>query len=188
MKASYRIACFGDSLTEGYGLSQEAALPSVLQGLLQEENVKTTCLNFGVSGETAEDGLQRIDQVIKAMPHAAIVAFGANDCFVGDDPHIVKANLAATIERLQSHSIVVLLVGISALTNDDETYRSAFNPIFGELANQYSTPLMPDILACYFHDSSLKLMDGMHPNERGVERIADDMVPYVMQMLSQINR
>ncbi len=187
MKTPLHIACFGDSLTEGYGLAPDAALPSVLQAMLQAEGIGATCLNFGISGETAEDGLHRIQDVISANPDAVIVAFGANDCFVGDSPQAVKANLSTIIEQFKRREIAVLLVGISALTNDDENYRLAFNQIFEELANHYSIPLMPDILASYFHSSSLKLMDEMHPNEQGVKRIAQDMFPHVVRLISQIN-
>lgn len=187
MKTRLRIACFGDSLTEGYGLAPDAALPPVLQAILQAEGIDATCLNFGISGETAEDGLHRIQDVIGANPDAVIVAFGANDCFVGDSPQTVKANLSRIIGQFKHRDIAVLLVGISALTNGDESYRTAFDPIFEELASHYSIPLMPDILASYFHSPSLKLMDEMHPNEQGVERIAQDMIPYVRQLIAEIN-
>lgn len=187
MKKPLRIACFGDSLTEGYGLAPDAALPSVLQAMLQAEGIDATCLNFGISGETSEDGLHRIQDVINAKPDAAIVAFGANDCFVGDSPQTVKANLSTIITQFKQHDIAVLLVGIAALTNGDESYRTAFDPIFEELATTYSIPFMPDILASYFHSPSLKLMDEMHPNEQGVERIAQDMIPHVKQLITEID-
>ena len=47
-----RIACFGDSLTEGYGLRPDEALPAILEQMLREEGIRTTFLNYGVSGDT----------------------------------------------------------------------------------------------------------------------------------------
>ena len=55
-KAPVRIACFGDSLTEGYGLRPDEALPAILEEMLREEGIRTTCLNYGVSGDTSEIG------------------------------------------------------------------------------------------------------------------------------------
>lgn len=180
--ASIHIACFGDSLTEGYGLHLDEALPVVLEGMLRDEGITTKCLNFGVSGDTAGDGLMRIDQVIASSPDAAIIEFGANDCFVGDPVVEVVANLSTIIEKLQTLNIPILMVGITALTNMDDTYKAQFDPIFTILAEKYDIPLFPDILSCYFGDSSLTLMDGMHPNAQGVEAIARDLLPQVVEL------
>lgn len=182
-----RIACFGDSLTEGYGLAPDEALPVVLERILRDEGVAATCLNFGVSGETAEDGLRRIDDVLAAKPDGVILAFGANDCFMGDPVDFIRANLAAIIEAFQNRGIPLLLVGITALTVMDDAYKAAFDPIFESLAKQYAIPLFPDILSCYFGNSMYTLMDGMHPNELGVEAIARGLLPQVRDLVRAVS-
>ncbi len=96
-----RIACFGDSLTEGYGLNDDEALPVVLERMFRDEGMDVACLNFGMSGDTAGDGLARIQSVLNAEPDAAILEFGANDCFVGEPVEAVKTNFATIIETLR---------------------------------------------------------------------------------------
>ncbi|QGY40927.1 arylesterase [Pseudodesulfovibrio cashew] len=181
-----RIACFGDSLTEGYGLHPDEALPVVLERLLRDDGIRVTCLNFGVSGDTAEDGLERLDSVLMAEPHCAVLEFGANDCFVGDPVPVVKANLTALISAFKQRDIPLLLVGITALTVMDDEYKAGFDPIFAELAEEHGVPLFPDILSCYFGDNALTLMDGMHPNEQGVEAIARELYPMVEKLVRSL--
>lgn len=177
-----RIACFGDSLTEGYGVAPDEALPVVLEQMLRDKGIRATCLNHGVSGETAEDGLRRLDYVLADEPDALILEFGANDCFVGDPAEVVRDNLATIIEAFQQRGTPILLVGISALTNFDESYQEAFNPIFRELADKYDLPLFPDILAPYYGNMELMLLDQMHPNGPGVEAIARGILPQAMDL------
>jgi len=178
-----RIACFGDSLTEGYGLAPDEALPVVLERMLREEGLPATCLNLGISGETAEDGLRRLDRVLATKPDAVILEFGANDCFMGDPVDFVRANIASMIEAFRERNIPVLLVGISALLASGDEYKAAFDGLFTDLSRQYDIPLFPDILSCYFGNSMYTLMDGLHPNELGVEAIARGLLPQVRDLV-----
>lgn len=178
-----RIACFGDSLTEGYGLARDEALPVVLERRLRDEGVPAICLNFGISGETFEDGLERIDRVIDAQADMVILEFGANDCFTGDPVPVIKANASAVIERLQAHGLPILLVGITTHPEIGAFNKDEFDPIFGELAERYDVPLFPDILSCYYPDPSLTLLDGLHPNAQGVEAMARCLLPQVMELI-----
>ncbi len=183
MPSPVRIACFGDSLTEGYGLRDNEALPSVLERMLKDEGINASCLNFGISGETTRDGLIRIQSVLNANPNCVIVEFGANDCFVGDPVSQVKRDFKKIIEIFKAQNLPILLVGIAALTNMDDYYKKQFDPIFRELADEYELPLFPDILSSYFGNSMLTLMDGMHPNDQGVEAIARDLLPQVIELV-----
>ena len=174
-----RIACFGDSLTEGYGVAASDALPAVLQGLLEAEGVRVRCLNFGVSGDTTFDGLRRLDHVLAAEPDAVILEFGANDAFMSLDPAEVRANLARLAAPFLERDVPVLLVGITAIDELGADYRAAFDPIFTDLAMEYGLALFPDILAPFYEDPGLKLMDMLHPNEAGIRAVARAMLPLV---------
>lgn len=187
MATPLRIACFGDSLTEGYGLNPGQALPAVLERMLNEQGVAVHCLNFGVSGDTAGDGLIRLNRVLSASPDAAIVAFGANDCFVHDPISEIRNNLAAILDAFAKRNIPVLLVGIKALTDVGREYKQTFDRIFEELADQYAVPLFPDILSPYFGNPLLKLIDGTHPNADGVEALARALLPHVSELTRQVS-
>ena len=179
MSETLRIACFGDSLTEGYGLARQEALPAILQRELYERGVNAHCLNFGVSGDTSEDGLDRLDDVLEAEPDRVVLAFGANDCFLDDSVDEVAARLSSLIEAFRDRDIPVLLVGVNAGLNPDPSYRTRFEAIFPALAERYKLPLFPDLLAPYQGDPSLTLLDGLHPNEAGVEAMGRALIPMV---------
>jgi len=178
-----RIACFGDSLTEGYGLARDEALPVVLERHLRDEGIQAECLNFGVSGDTFEDGLERIVRVVAAKADAVILEFGANDCFTGDPVPVIKANASAVIEQLQARELPILLVGITARPEIGAFNKDEFDPIFEKLAATYGLPLFPDILSCYYPDPSLTLLDGLHPNAQGVEAMVRCLLPQVLELI-----
>ncbi len=56
-----RVVAFGDSLTAGYGLPASAAFPAQLQAALRSRGRNIVIENAGVSGDTAEAGLARLD-------------------------------------------------------------------------------------------------------------------------------
>jgi acyl-CoA thioesterase-1 len=185
MRSPIRIACFGDSLTEGYGLNAEESLPNVLERLLHERGIAARCLNLGISGDTTADGLTRIGAVLETAPDAAIVEFGANDCFLDEPVVAVRDNLTRILEQLRQNTIPVLLVGISATLNPDGAYRNAFDALFPDLARRFGLELFPNILASYFGHPELTLLDGLHPNAQGVEAVARDLLPQVIELVRQ---
>ncbi|KAB1443586.1 arylesterase [Pseudodesulfovibrio senegalensis] len=186
------LAVFGDSLSEGYGLSSRHALPAVLQQLLAEQGIVVNAVNFGVSGDTSADGLARIDKVLGFVaanpPSAVILEFGANDFYIEEPVNIVERNLDTMLSAFAKTKTPVLLVGIRAVAEIPNDYRKEFNPIFQRLAKRHSVPLYPDILAPYLGNSMLTLMDGLHPNEDGVAAIARDMLPMVEKLVHNLNR
>ncbi|WP_319543713.1 GDSL-type esterase/lipase family protein [uncultured Pseudodesulfovibrio sp.] len=181
-----RIACFGDSLTEGYGLSPDEALPIVLERMLLDEGIQTDCLNFGVSGDTFEDGLTRIHAMLAARPDLVILEFGANDSFMAYPAESIMATATAVIEIILKQNLPILLVGITALPDMGMEYKHHFDPIFPALAKKFKLPLFPDILSSYFGDSALTLLDGMHPNAGGVEAITRSLLPHIRELINTV--
>lgn len=182
---SITIAAFGDSLFEGWGLPPAHATPTLLQALLAEAGIVAKMLNFGVSGETAGDGLRRVGRVVHAEPNLAVLEFGANDFYQLVEPERMETQLATIIETLQASNIHVLLVGIRALAEfTGESYKARFDPIFPRLADRFSIPLHPDIFAAYLNEPSMLLPDGIHPNEAGAASIAHAIFPDVLDALA----
>lgn len=187
MGRQIRLAFLGDSLFEGYALAPDEALPVVMQRQLRIDGYEVEALNFGVSGETAREGLLRLDHVIAADPHAVLLEFGANDFYMQEPPADVEGNLASILEILTKRNIPVLLVGIRALLGVvDRAYKDAFDPMYERLSKRFGVPLYPDILAPYYGNHLLSLMDGIHPNEQGVEAMACDMLPSVKALLEKL--
>ena len=73
---------FGDSITLGPGVKPEESYPAQLQALLREraglENLAV--VNAGIGGNTAPQGLARLDKdVLAHKPRAVLIGFGMND-------------------------------------------------------------------------------------------------------------
>src|SRR5262245_12510952 len=74
-----KIVALGDSLTAGYGLPGAEAFPARLERALKAKGHAVEIVNAGVSGDTASDGLARLDWSLPDGTDAAIVELGAND-------------------------------------------------------------------------------------------------------------
>ena len=79
-----KILIVGDSLTEGYGVSEYEAFPALLQDRLNLELSQSTGINYrvingGITGSTTSGGLGRIEWLLRAKPDYLILALGGND-------------------------------------------------------------------------------------------------------------
>jgi acyl-CoA thioesterase-1 len=59
----FKIIAFGTSFTAGKNVRSSEAFPSVLERILQQSNPEIRVLNYGVSGDTTEDLLDRISSI-----------------------------------------------------------------------------------------------------------------------------
>ena len=179
-----KIIAFGDSITAGFGLPPEQALPVRLEAKLHDEGIAAKVVNEGVSGDTTAGGVARLDWMLADKPDVVIVELGANDALRGIDPKVVRANLEKIIERIQASGAKVLLLGMKAPPNWGEDYQRAFDRIYPELARAHDVPLVPFFLEGVAMDPNMNQADGLHPNERGVVVIVDHIAPMVAKLLS----
>lgn len=181
-----RIVAFGDSLTAGYMLSASAAFPPVLEKALKAKGYDVTVANAGVSGETAADGLARLDWSVPDGTDVVIVELGANDMLRGLDTAMTKRTLGDIIARLQTRHIKVLLAGMLATPSLGADYVASFNAIYPALAKQYGVTLYPFFLDGIVANPKYLLADGLHPNPAGVEIIAAGILPFVEAVLKEV--
>ena len=83
----------GDSLTAGYGLQPDQAIPVRLQAALKAEGRDVTVLNHGVSGDTSAGGVDRVDWMLGDKPDIGMVELGANDALRAVAPPTPEPNL-----------------------------------------------------------------------------------------------
>jgi len=178
---------FGDSLMAGYQLAPDEAFPARVEKLLRAEGGDVTITNAGVSGDTSADGLARIDWSIPDGANGVIVELGANDALRGLSPEDTRKNLDAMLARLKDRKIPVLLVGMIAPPNMGADYARAFNPIYKDLAAKYGLPLYPFVLDGVALHPELQLSDGMHPNGKGTEIMAQKFLPLVKTFLKNLS-
>ncbi|MFN8670657.1 MAG: arylesterase [Candidatus Sericytochromatia bacterium] len=180
------ITTYGDSLTAGYGLPIEESYPSLLQKKLQKEGYPYKVINSGLSGDTTQAGLNRINWVLKTNPEIVILELGANDALRGMSVENAKKNLSSIIEKLQAKKIKILLAGMRAPRNLGEKYYKSFDNIYPELANKYKIPLIPFFLDGVAMDKNLNIGDGIHPNSKGYIKIVNNNVwKYLKPLISK---
>jgi acyl-CoA thioesterase-1 len=183
--ARARLLLFGDSLTAGYGLPAQDALPAQLQRALDAAGIDAEVVNAGVSGETSAGGLARIDWTIgDAPPSHAIVALGANDGLRGLPPERMEANLDRILARLAARGTKVLLAGMAAPPNLGRDYAERFAAVFPALAARHGVALYPFLLEGVAGQPALNQQDGIHPNREGVGVIVAALLPHVRRLLA----
>lgn len=181
--APVKIAVLGDSLAAGYGITPEQAFPVRLEAALKAQGRTVTILNQGVSGDTTAGGLDRLDWMLADKPDIVLVELGGNDALRGIDPAVTEKNLAAIVEKLQAAHVTVWLAGMMAPRNLGSDYVTAFDGIYKRLADKYKVPLYPFILDGVAQDPALNQADGLHPNPKGAEIVADHLLPFVTKNL-----
>lgn len=183
--APKRVLAFGDSLTAGYGLPAEEALPARLEKRLRADGHDAKVINAGVSGDTTRMGLERLDYALAGGPvDVVFLELGANDMLVGLSPKDARANLSKMIETFQSKGAIVVLAGMAASNNWGQTYREEFDSIYPDLATKYGVTMVPFFMEGVWSDPKLLLVDGLHPNPTGVTRIVEKIAPYVEKALA----
>ncbi len=181
-----RVVALGDSLTAGYMLAPQAAFPAVLEAALRARGIAVQITNAGVSGDTASQGLERLDWSIPDTTDAVIVELGANDALRGIDPAVTRQAIEAIVTRLEARGMAVMLAGMLAPRNLGADYARAFDAIFTDLAARHGLVLYPFFLDGVAGDPRLNLRDGIHPNAEGVRVIVERITPTVERFLKGV--
>lgn len=183
--APLKIVALGDSLTAGYGLAQNLSFAARLEAALKARGHDVAIVDAGVSGDTASDGLARLDWSVGEDAGAVIVELGANDALRGVDPAIARDALDRILSRLAERRLPVLLAGMRAPPNLGKDYAGAFDGIYADLAARHGVLLYPFFLDGVAADPALNQADGIHPNARGVDIIVGRLVPYVEKLIAE---
>jgi acyl-CoA thioesterase-1 len=182
------VVMLGDSLTAGYELAEDEALPAAVERLLAARGVKATFVNAGVSGDTTADGLSRYDwSVAGANGDLLVVALGANDFLIGIPPERTKRNLAAILDRAKATGLPAVLIGVVVPDMEHDPRDAAFAAIYPALAKEYGVPLQPDLMAPVAGKPALLMDDGLHPTAKGVEAMAEDVADFLAPVIKALD-
>jgi acyl-CoA thioesterase I len=105
---------FGDSLTEGVGATEGNDYPALLG-----RKLGISIRNLGKSGETASDGLSRLEGIAGIEPRVVLLCFGGNDSLNQQSREQTFLNLARMIDRLHQVGSFVVLIGIRSASLRD---------------------------------------------------------------------
>ncbi|MGC9605699.1 MAG: GDSL-type esterase/lipase family protein [Minisyncoccia bacterium] len=167
------IVAFGDSLIQGVGASEGHDFVSLLAARLGQSIV-----NLGKSGDTAADGLARLDDVFRYDPRIVIVLLGGNDLLHGVPIDKTFADLDKIVTTIESRGAAVLLLGVRGGLLYD-----SYDSRFEALAKARGTGFVPNVLAGLIGDQEY-MSDEVHPNDAGYAKIADKVEPVLKEMLA----
>lgn len=181
-----KLVAFGDSLTAGYNLPASAAFPTVLEKMLRDKGISVEIANAGVSGDTSQGGLERVEWSVPDGTDGVILELGANDALRGVDPALTEKSLDAIVTGLKARGIPVLLAGMYAPRSNGPDYVARFDAIYPKLAEKHGLILYPFFLDGIAGDRVLNQPDMLHPKAEGVRVIAQRILPTVERFLASL--
>jgi len=181
-----RILVYGDSLSSGYNLPEQAGLASVLLRRLRADGYENVIvLNGSVAGNTSRDGLQGLPSALQYGADLVIVEFGGNDMLQHVNPGVTYQNLDAIIKISRAQGARVILAGMLSLPKNGPYYNAAFDSIYPALAARNRVPLYPFFLSGVYGHPGLMQADQEHPTAAGVHRIVAGIAPMVERNLNR---
>jgi lysophospholipase L1-like esterase len=168
-----RIIAFGDSLVQGVGASPGRDMVSILS-----RRLGVPIVNAGRSGDTTGAALARLDSaVLSRNPRIVMVLLGGNDMLRRVPRATMFENLDAIVTRIRARGAAVILVSVEIGFGTGVDGRS-----YEELAERTSSALVRDVLDGIFGRQAL-MADGIHPNDRGYEIVADRIEPALRDLV-----
>lgn len=164
------IVCFGDSLTKGFGSTDNQSYPYYLQKL-----VNIPVINKGINGNTSKDGLNRTDDILQFKNSLVIVEFGANDFFQQISISETKKNMEQIVDKLKQDNIVVLV------STEDKQLNKLYS-MLKSLAKEKNVLFINGILNEIWNNRNL-FSDEIHPNSTGYKLIADKIYKNIKHLL-----
>lgn len=180
-----KLIFLGDSLTEGYGVAQEAAFPQLIQEKFKKD--KSTALSAweikasGSSGSTSASTLSRMKWISKDKPDVVFILMGSNDGLRGFKIEETEKNLSEALAWAKKQKIKIILGQLHVPPNYGKDYAKKFAAIFPRLAQKYNVNLAPFLLNEVAGIPELNQADGIHPNEKGHRIIAENIYKYLVK-------
>lgn len=175
LPAGSTVVALGDSLTYGYGASQETSYPTVLAEL-----TKWTVINAGVNGDTSADVLARVEDIVKQTPDLVLLGVGGNDVLQRIPPDTTRANIDATVDRLKSANIDVVLIAEPYFSTSALFGKASDNPLYKDIASAQEIPLYSGGWSAILSDDTLK-SDRIHANAAGYRQFAQGLHDYLKE-------
>lgn len=159
------------------GLDPDDAYPALLQRKADSAGLAVRVVNAGLSGETSAGALRRIDWLLGEAPRWVLVETGANDGLRGLNVDSTRANLRAIIRRVKAlaPAATILLAQMESPPNLGDDYTSRFRAMFPTVAREEGAILLPFLLDGVAGVPAMNQADGIHPNEEGSRRVADNV-------------
>ena len=180
------VVFLGDSLTDGYTLGSKFAYPEIIQRKLLAAGKKTRVINAGVSGDTMRDGLARLDRYLKEEIAVFVVALGANDLFRNvplDEMTLQLTEILTRVRKQQPKAKLVVIGMQDFVRRKSRGDAQLFEATFANSAKEFDALHVPFLLYGVANVSALNLKDGIHPNKKGQEKMAEMIWGHIFPLL-----
>lgn len=178
------ILVVGDSLSAGYGMSEQESWVSLLRDRLAAEGYGYAVVNASLTGDTTGSGLKRLPRTLALhRPAIVIIELGGNDGLRGIPIKVMRDNLAEMIELSRAAGAEVILAGMQIPTNYGSGYTQAFTAVYPDLARQYRVALVEFFLERVALDLELIQPDGIHPTAEAQPLLLDNVWPVLEKKL-----
>ncbi len=170
------VVAFGDSIVEGY--NQPEGWPEMLQRDLGARFGGVQMINAGVSGNTAANGLARVEKdVLEHNPDLVLISFGLNDMKNGEKVADFTANMNALVNAIQGEGTRPVLMTTTRLQQGasilGRVNPAPFNEAIRQIAEDREITLIDVHEKFKGYNTPEYLMDVAHPNREGYRRLAD---------------
>ncbi|AGH96396.1 arylesterase [Pseudobdellovibrio exovorus] len=181
-----KLIFLGDSLTEGYGVAQEASFPQIIQKKFKEDKSEWQITASGSSGSTSASTLSRLKWINREKPDVVFILMGSNDGLRGLKVEETEKNLSVALDWAAEQKIKIILGQLHVPPNYGKNYDTQFAAIFPKLAKKHKVLLAPFLLNDVAGQAKLNQPDGIHPNEKGHQIIADNIYKFLKKELPRL--
>ncbi|HQT00551.1 MAG: arylesterase [Hydrogenophilales bacterium 16-64-46] len=174
----------GDSLSSGYGLASGASWVDRLNARLKKTAPAWQAVNASVSGDTTQNGLQRLKPALaRQRPEGVVIELGGNDALRGTPPQVIRNNLRSMIRQAKTAGAWVLLLDAPVLPNYGRAYAEAVAKIYVDLAREEKVARVPCFVCGVGVKAGMMQADGIHPNEKAQATMLDAVWPVLKPKL-----
>ena len=181
--ASTNILFLGDSLSEGQGVNEDQSFPRLVERNLRLKKYDVNVTNGGVSGATSASGESRLNWHLKKPIDIVVLELGANDGLRGLKISETEKNLKKIVQLAKRKKTKVLLLGLLMPPNYGKKYTQDFERMYKKISVQEKIPLLPFILKDVAGIPEFNQTDGIHPNPKGHEKVAESVTTFVEKNL-----
>ncbi len=180
------MVAHGDSLTFGWMVPRGYFV--IFEEMISQkyDHMKFNMVKSGIPGDTAQSGLYRLEvDVFSHEPHIVLIQFALNDAFTGVPLEVFKKNLERMVKRIEEETFAkpVLLTSTCILNYDEYSYARNYYQVIEQCSLELDVPLVQ--IHRYWERvireqdvklTSLLQSDGVHPNLRGHELMAEALM------------
>lgn len=205
-----RVLVFGDSITQGFWDVEYGGWVARIRQYFDRLEQKSgrdaaTIFNLGVSADTSDDLLKRMDNEIIARNNGehlvVVITIGVNDSKIKSgktytEPDLYKEKLEQLLKTGKKYTKSVLFVGLTPCV-DERTHPVAWGDIVYDnkrlelfdnalrtFCEEHEVQFI-DVFPAFSKEQEKRdlLPDGLHPNDDGHQLMADLVLPKIKELV-----